>query len=107
MGYVVADGKSNWLEGLILIGLYVVAAVTFWFYPGMSSFYAPVINESDSLPRLQLFCRTCRLLDLDMVNATSPPPHPRSINYSNSHPNLWTVLRHLQAYNHFGLPYAP
>lgn len=34
MGYVVADGKSNWLEGLILIGLYVVAAVTFWFYPG-------------------------------------------------------------------------
>ncbi|GJE88646.1 sodium/calcium exchanger protein-domain-containing protein [Phanerochaete sordida] len=34
MGYVVADGKSNWLEGLILIGLYIVAAVTFWFYPG-------------------------------------------------------------------------
>jgi Ca2+:H+ antiporter len=53
MSYVVADGKSNWLEGLILIGkmstlkyltlksshslstgLYVVAAVTFWFYPG-------------------------------------------------------------------------
>lgn len=34
MGYVVADGKSNWLEGLILIGLYIVAAVSFWFYPG-------------------------------------------------------------------------
>ncbi|KAI0342835.1 hypothetical protein BDW22DRAFT_1394818 [Trametopsis cervina] len=34
MSYVVADGQSNWLEGLILIGLYVVAAVTFWFYPG-------------------------------------------------------------------------
>ncbi|KAI0690168.1 hypothetical protein BC835DRAFT_1417988 [Cytidiella melzeri] len=34
MSYVVADGKSNWLEGLILIGLYVVSAVTFWFYPG-------------------------------------------------------------------------
>jgi Ca2+:H+ antiporter len=34
MSYVVADGKSNWLEGLILIGLYIVAAVTFWFYPG-------------------------------------------------------------------------
>ncbi|KAJ3537674.1 hypothetical protein NM688_g6647 [Phlebia brevispora] len=34
MNYVIADGKSNWLEGIILVGLYVVAAVTFWFYPG-------------------------------------------------------------------------
>ncbi|KZT73698.1 hypothetical protein DAEQUDRAFT_424911 [Daedalea quercina L-15889] len=36
MGYVVADGKSNWLEGVILISLYLVIAVTFWFYPGSS-----------------------------------------------------------------------
>ncbi|TCD70448.1 hypothetical protein EIP91_003529 [Steccherinum ochraceum] len=34
MGYVVADGRSNWLEGVILVCLYVVIAVTFWFYPG-------------------------------------------------------------------------
>lgn len=52
MGYVVADGKSNWLEGAILIcnvaspanhriwlnksfiGLYVIIAVSFFFYPG-------------------------------------------------------------------------
>ncbi|KAI1797224.1 Sodium/calcium exchanger protein-domain-containing protein [Ganoderma leucocontextum] len=34
MGYVVADGKSNWLEGVILVCLYIVIAVTFWFYPG-------------------------------------------------------------------------
>jgi len=34
MGCVVADGKSNWLEGVILICLYLVVAVTFWFYPG-------------------------------------------------------------------------
>ncbi|OCH86071.1 hypothetical protein OBBRIDRAFT_783856 [Obba rivulosa] len=34
MGYVVADGKSNWLEGVILVCLYVVIAVAFWFYPG-------------------------------------------------------------------------
>ncbi|PPR00789.1 hypothetical protein CVT24_000754 [Panaeolus cyanescens] len=34
MGYVVADGKSNWLEGLILICLYFIIAVSFWFYPG-------------------------------------------------------------------------
>ncbi|CCM02221.1 uncharacterized protein FIBRA_04301 [Fibroporia radiculosa] len=34
MGYVVADGKSNWLEGVILMCLYLVIAVTFWYYPG-------------------------------------------------------------------------
>ncbi|KAG1743446.1 hypothetical protein EDB19DRAFT_1827345 [Suillus lakei] len=34
MSFVVADGKSNWLEGIILICLYVIIAVSFWFYPG-------------------------------------------------------------------------
>lgn len=34
MSYVVADAKSNWLEGVILICLYVIIAVSFWFYPG-------------------------------------------------------------------------
>ncbi|KAH6909098.1 Sodium/calcium exchanger protein-domain-containing protein [Coprinopsis sp. MPI-PUGE-AT-0042] len=32
--HVISDGKSNWLEGVILIALYVIIAVTFWFYPG-------------------------------------------------------------------------
>lgn len=34
MNYVVADGKSNWLEGMILVSLYVIIGVAFWFYPG-------------------------------------------------------------------------
>lgn len=34
VGYVVADGKSNWLEGAILICFYINIAVSFWFYPG-------------------------------------------------------------------------
>jgi len=34
INYVVQDGKSNWLEGFILMGLYVILAVTFWYYPG-------------------------------------------------------------------------
>lgn len=37
MSYVVSDGKSNWLEGIILICLYVIIAVSFWFYPVASS----------------------------------------------------------------------
>jgi Ca2+:H+ antiporter len=34
VNYVVQDGKSNWLEGFILMGLYIILGVTFWFYPG-------------------------------------------------------------------------
>lgn len=34
VNYVVQDGKSNWLEGFILMCLYVILAVTFWYYPG-------------------------------------------------------------------------
>lgn len=54
MNYVVADGKSNWLEGMILVcklpsldlreistqcppALYVIIGVAFWFYPGTHS----------------------------------------------------------------------
>ena len=75
MCYVVADGKSNWLEGVILmckltssvcksspaeirthVGLYIVIAVTFWFYPGKLSLERGVIRRvSNVLPsRVQL-----------------------------------------------------
>lgn len=53
VNYVVQDGKSNWLEGMILMckdlpkfpshfliaqtGLYVILGVTFWFYPGVNT----------------------------------------------------------------------
>jgi len=33
VNYVVQDGKSNWLEGMILMCLYVIIAVVFWYYP--------------------------------------------------------------------------
>ncbi|KAI9457564.1 calcium proton exchanger [Boletus coccyginus] len=34
VNYVVQDGKSNWLEGVILICLYLILCVAFWYYPG-------------------------------------------------------------------------
>lgn len=40
VNYVVQDGKSNWLEGMILMCLYLIVAVTFWFYPGTSGIFA-------------------------------------------------------------------
>ncbi|KAF9266630.1 Calcium/proton exchanger [Marasmius fiardii PR-910] len=36
VNYCVQDGKSNWLEGFILMFLYLIIGVTFWFYPGLS-----------------------------------------------------------------------
>ncbi|KAF9485205.1 hypothetical protein BDN70DRAFT_871602 [Pholiota conissans] len=46
MGYVVADGKSNWLEGVILVCLYVIIAVSFWFYPGVDIPLAVCVSSS-------------------------------------------------------------
>lgn len=34
VNYVIQDGRSNWLEGMILMCLYLILGVTFWFYPG-------------------------------------------------------------------------
>ncbi len=30
----ISDGKSNWLEGVLLLATYFVLAITFYFYPG-------------------------------------------------------------------------
>ncbi|KDQ57174.1 hypothetical protein JAAARDRAFT_194344 [Jaapia argillacea MUCL 33604] len=32
VNYVIQDGKSNWLEGMLLMCLYIILAVSFWFY---------------------------------------------------------------------------
>ncbi|KIK57255.1 hypothetical protein GYMLUDRAFT_46514 [Collybiopsis luxurians FD-317 M1] len=34
VNYSIQDGKSNWLEGMILMSLYLILCVTFWYYPG-------------------------------------------------------------------------
>jgi len=47
VNYVVSDGKSNWLEGFILMMLYVLVAVSFWYYPGSD----PLEALGSSIPR--------------------------------------------------------
>ncbi|KAJ8591762.1 calcium proton exchanger [Rhizopogon salebrosus TDB-379] len=39
VNYAVQDGKSNWLEGMILMCLYLIVAVTFWYYPGTEGIF--------------------------------------------------------------------
>lgn len=33
VNYLIADGKSHWLEGVLLMMLYIIIAVAAWFYP--------------------------------------------------------------------------
>lgn len=33
LNYIVMDGESNWLEGTMLLGTYLVIAIAFWNYP--------------------------------------------------------------------------
>ncbi|KIJ10681.1 hypothetical protein PAXINDRAFT_101945 [Paxillus involutus ATCC 200175] len=35
--YIIQDGRSNWLKGLILVCLYIMFCVTFWYYPGTTT----------------------------------------------------------------------
>lgn len=31
--YLIMDGKSNWMEGVMLIGVYIIVAIAYWLYP--------------------------------------------------------------------------
>lgn len=37
VNYLIQDGKSHWLEGLLLMMLYIIIAVAAWFYPTSAS----------------------------------------------------------------------
>ncbi|KIR33590.1 calcium/proton exchanger [Cryptococcus deuterogattii 99/473] len=41
-----ADGRSNWMEGMVLMMLYIIIAVSFWYYPGSST--ATLLGCKDS-----------------------------------------------------------
>lgn len=43
VNYLIMDGESNWLEGLMLVAVYIVIAISFYYYPDET-------NNSISLP---------------------------------------------------------
>ena len=55
VNYTVADGKSNWLEGMILMCLYLIIAVTFWYYPGKYAPHHGTYYDAHLSPRCQHF----------------------------------------------------
>jgi len=40
VNYVCADSKTNWAEGVMLVALFVMIALTTWFYPGQPEIQA-------------------------------------------------------------------
>jgi len=43
VNYIVVDGKTGWLEGVLLMGLYVIVAVSFWFYNPISTLTSTIL----------------------------------------------------------------
>ncbi|KAI8340839.1 calcium/proton exchanger [Chlamydoabsidia padenii] len=37
VNYLIMDGKSNWLEGLMLFAIYIIIAISFYYYPDNAS----------------------------------------------------------------------
>jgi Ca2+:H+ antiporter len=33
VNYLIQDGESHWLEGILLMAVYIIIAVSAWFYP--------------------------------------------------------------------------
>lgn len=49
VNYVVRDGRSNWLEGMFLICIYIIFAVTSWYYPISNpnpSVFVPCVDDT-------------------------------------------------------------
>jgi len=44
--YLIMDGKSNWMEGVMLLGTYTIVAIAYWLYPD--------INPDLHVPRTKL-----------------------------------------------------
>ena len=44
--FVAQDGESNWFEGAMLLGVYIITAIAFFFLPGSEGEAAEAIEES-------------------------------------------------------------
>ncbi|KAI8644385.1 calcium/proton exchanger [Parasitella parasitica] len=50
VNYLIMDGESNWLEGLMLIAIYIVIAISFYYYPDekAASTFSTAVNATIS-----------------------------------------------------------
>ncbi|KAI8878311.1 calcium/proton exchanger [Backusella circina FSU 941] len=48
VNYLIMDGESNWLEGFMLFAIYIVIAISFYFYPDTASPMSQLASASNS-----------------------------------------------------------
>ncbi|KAI8100038.1 calcium/proton exchanger [Halteromyces radiatus] len=46
VNYLIMDGKSNWLEGLMLFTVYIIIAISFYYYPDSAAVSLDSISNS-------------------------------------------------------------
>lgn len=82
VNYTVTDGKSNWLEGMILMCLYLMLAVVFWYYPGQwrRAFSAPPVAYF----RVFVRRRRCQFVSVLIRSCPNSPASKTRIPFSNS-----------------------
>ena len=49
-GFIALDGKSNWLEGAMLCGIYVIAALAFFFSPCSRPRWMGLLGSPTAVP---------------------------------------------------------
>lgn len=56
VNYLIGDGKSHWLEGVLLMALYIIIALACWFYPKQQAGACP--NEASTTNSTQVNARS-------------------------------------------------
>jgi len=52
VNYLIQDGKSHWLEGVLLMTLYIIIAVAAWYVLSLHALLASALIETGSIPRI-------------------------------------------------------
>ncbi|KAH0271807.1 Calcium/proton exchanger, partial [Aureobasidium melanogenum] len=64
VNYLIQDGESHWLEGVLLMAVYIIIAVSAWFYPAAGDLVGTMIARNPDVSRFKL-PNGALLVDLD------------------------------------------
>lgn len=53
VNYLIQDGKSHWLEGVLLMTLYIIIAVAAWYVSSLHGLSVSALTKTGSIPRIQ------------------------------------------------------
>jgi Ca2+:H+ antiporter len=105
VNYLIGDGKSHWLEGLLLMCLYIIIAVCSWckYLASLKKKLAKYANGDDRVPRYWsgwLRClRPVTILAMDLMDTCRSLrcliKIPESAVHTHTHPSPETVIMYI------------